>query len=119
MIWRYKYVYIIITFMRICKYYFTHIQIMSFIHHYHKMKNADIVHIHLHHTIIICVIQTAQKIYNKLTSFHYELPNNLHIYYRTSNYTEMKRYLNDHHTSEYLQMILCMYNTNHMYYSPE
>ena len=31
----------------------------------------------------------------------------------------MKIYLNDHHTSEYLQMVLCMYNTDHMYYSPE
>ena len=59
------------------------------------------------------------KKYNKLTSMHDELPNNLYIYYRTSNYTEMKRYLNHQHTSEYLQIVLCMYNTNHMYYSPE
>ena len=59
------------------------------------------------------------KIYKKLSSIHYELTHNLYIYYRTSNYTEMKIYLNDHHTSEYLQMVLCMYNTDHMYYSPE
>ena len=31
----------------------------------------------------------------------------------------MKIYLNDHHTSEYLQMVLCMYDTDHMYYSLE
>ena len=32
---------------------------------------------------------------------------------------DMKIYLNDHHTSEYLQMVVCMYNTDHMYYSLE
>ena len=31
----------------------------------------------------------------------------------------MKISLNDHNTSEYLQMVLCMYNTYHVYYSPE
>ena len=31
----------------------------------------------------------------------------------------MKIYLNDHNTSEYLQMVLCMYNTDHIYYSQE
>ena len=31
----------------------------------------------------------------------------------------MKIYLNDHHFSEYLQMVICMYKTDHMYYSPE
>ena len=85
----------------------------------HPNSLACHIHIYLHHTIIICVIQTSQKIYNRLTSIHYELTHNLYIYYRTSNYTEMKIYLNDHHTSEYLQMVLCMYNTDHMYYSPE
>ena len=32
---------------------------------------------------------------------------------------KMKIYLNDHNTSEYLQMVLCMYNADHIYYSPE
>ena len=36
----------IITFMRICKYYFTDIPVMSFTHHDHKMKNANIVHMY-------------------------------------------------------------------------
>ena len=34
--------------MSICKYYFTDIPVMSFIHHYHKMKNADIVHMYIY-----------------------------------------------------------------------
>ena len=31
----------------------------------------------------------------------------------------MKISLNEHNTSEYLQMVHCMYNTYHVYYSPE
>ena len=58
------------------------------------------------------------KIYKKKTSIYYELTHNLYIYYRTSNYMEMKISLNDHNTFEYLQIVLCIYNTYHTYYSP-
>ena len=92
----------IITLMRICKYYFTDITVMSFFHHYHKMKDVNIVHIHLHHTIIIRTIGTFTKIYKKMTSIYYELTHNFYIYYRTSNYMEMKISVNDHNTCEYL-----------------
>ena len=87
--------------MRICKYYFTDITVMSFVHHYHKMKDVDIVHIRLYHTIIH-TIGTSQKIYKNLASIYYELTHNLYIYYITSDYMEMKISLKDHNTSEYL-----------------
>ena len=38
----------IITLMRICKYYFTDITVMSFTQHYHKMKDAYIVHMYIY-----------------------------------------------------------------------
>ena len=49
-----------------------------------------------------------------MSTMHYELTHNLYIYYRTSNYMEMKISLNDHNTSEYLQIVLCIYNTYHI-----
>ena len=91
---------------------------MSFIHHYHKMKHVYIVHIHLHHAIIIGTIGTSQKIYKKLTSIYYELTHNLYIHYITSDYMQMKISLNDHNSYQYLQIVLCIYNTYHIYYSP-
>ena len=66
----------------------------------------------------MCTIGTSQKIFKKLTSIHDELAHNLYIYYRTSDYMEMKISLNDHNTSEYLEIVPCIYNTYHIYYSP-